>query len=483
MPNTNETNATLAQHVLHTLEAYQSESEQGNTPALYQLEPEILNREMELVKWIRKGGLDARNYAQFLTPYLEHSQHMHHPGFIGHQVAVPHAGAAIADMIHGVTNNPMAVYEMGPTASVVERVVVNWMLEKCGWFTGAIDDFTPSAVNGAGVLTHGGSLANLTALLAARAHAAPKSWQDGTPDNLAIIAPAATHYSLARAVSIAGFGQSAIRYAPVNELEVLQPEKLEQTFLQAQNDGQKVFMVSANACTTATGLYDPIDEVAEFCARHDLWFHVDGAHGASALLSDKERHLMKGISRADSLTWDAHKMMRTSALSAAVLFKDQKSLAGTFHQDASYIFCDSDGDKEQIGFDIGPYTIECTKAALGAKLFWVLAIEGEKGMGDFIDKQYSDTRKFYDLINAQDDFTCPYKPEANILCFKYDGVDGNAAQLALREKLLASGNFYITTAVIGGTRYLRLSVMNPLTTVDTIEKLLSEIRLCAGDLL
>lgn len=482
----NATNETLAQHVLRALETYQGESERGNTPALHQQEPEFLNREMGLVKWIRDGGLNASNYAQFLTPYLAHSQHMHHPGFIGHQVAVPHEGAAIADMIHGVINNPMAVYEMGPTASVIERVVVNWMLEKCGWYTGAIDDFTPNAANGAkngaGVLTHGGSLANLTALLAARAHAAPDAWQNGTPDNLAIIAPAATHYSLARAVSIAGFGQSAIRYAPVNALEVLQPEKLEQTFLQAQNDGQKVFMVSTNACTTATGLYDPIDEVAEFCERHGLWLHVDGAHGASALLSGKERHLMKGISRADSLTWDAHKMMRTSALSAAILFKDQKAMAGTFHQDASYIFYSTEeGGEDQIGFDAGLYAVECTKAALGAKLFWVLAMEGEKGMGAFVEKQYGDTRAFYELINAQDDFTCPYKPEANILCFKYEGVDGNAAQSALREKILARGHFYITTAMIGGVRYLRLSVMNPLTTVETVKELLAEIRLCASE--
>jgi len=107
-------------------------------------------------------------------------------------------------------------------------------------------------------------------------------------------------------------------------------------------------------------------------------------------------------------------------------------------------------------------------------------MEGEQGLGAFVEKQYADTRKFYDLINAQDDFTCPYRPQANILCFKYEGVDGNAAHLALREKILKRGNFYITTAEINDTRYLRLSVMNPLTSMETIEGLLAEIRLCAG---
>ncbi len=467
---------TLSAKVLAALEVYTEESRTAKTHVVRQKNPEFLAGEMQLSNWIRKGGLGADNYGEFLTPYLEHSQHMHHPGFIGHQVAVPHEGASIADMIHGVINNPMAVYEMGPTASVIERVVVNWMLEKCGWFTGAIDGFDANPDNGAGVLTHGGSLANLTAVLAARAQAAPNAWTEGTPHDLAIIAPAATHYSLARAVSIAGFGQNAIRTAPVNDLDVLRPEKLEETFRKACDAGQKVFMVSINACTTATGLYDPIDEVAEFCERHNLWLHVDGAHGASALLSQKERHLMKGMARADSVTWDAHKMLRTSALCAAILFKDQKSMVGTFHQDASYIFYGED----QIGFDVGPYAVECTKSALGAKLFWVLAMEGEQGLAGFVEKSYDNTRKFYELINAQPDFTCPYRPEANILCFKYDGVDDNEAQLALREKILKRGSFYITTAEINGVRYLRLSVMNPLTSVETIEELLAEIRLCAA---
>ena len=466
----------ISNRVLKALHQYRDESEMGKTHVLRQQEADVLAREMGLEQWIRRGGLNADNVSEFLAPYLEHSQHMHHPGFIGHQVAVPHEGAAIADMVHGVINNPMAVYEMGPTASAIERVVVNWMLEKVGWHTGAIDEFKPSLNNGAGVLTHGGSLANLTAVLAARAHAFPRSWTEGAPQNLGIIAPAATHYSLARAISIAGLGQNAICYAPVNALEILQAEKLESTYEAAIEAGKQVFMVSCNACTTATGLYDPIDEVAEFCESRGLWLHVDGAHGGSALLSDKERRLMRGVSRADSLTWDAHKMMRTSALCAAILFKDQKSMAGTFHQDASYIFYGED----QIGFDVGPYAVECTKSALGAKLFWVLAMEGEKGMSDFVEKQYSDTRKFYGLINSQDDFTCPYKPEANILCFKYDGVNGNDAQLALREKILARGNFYITTAEIGGVRYLRLSVMNPLTRLKTIEDLLAEIRACAA---
>ncbi|PHR93707.1 MAG: diaminobutyrate decarboxylase [Robiginitomaculum sp.] len=465
----------IGQLIWARLNAYREHSQTGQGPVLTQMPAQDLAQDLQLKNWIEQGGLNADTVDRFLEPYLKNTQHMHHPGYIGHQVAVPHIGASLAEMIHGVTNNPMAVYEMGPAASVIERVIINWMLEKIGWYSGAIDDFEANEDQGAGILTHGGSLANLTALLAARACVAPHAWEEGVPDNLAVIAPAATHYSLARAVSIAGLGQNAIYYAPVSDLEVLRPETLEAVHAKAEGDGKTVFMISANACTTATGLYDPIDEVADFCQSRGIWFHVDGAHGGSALLSSKEKHLLKGVARADSFIWDAHKMMRTSALCAAVLFKKQRSLVDAFRQQGSYIFYGED----QPGFDIGPYTVECTKAPLGTKLFWVLAMEGEAKLGAFVDKQYSDTRAFHDLINAEPDFSCPYVPEANILCFHYDPVEEDARQLALRTEITRRGNFYITSAEICGRRYLRLSVMNPLTTVETIKSLLEEIRVCA----
>ena len=112
------------------LQSYQSRSECGDTHVVRQKSENFLADALGLEKWIRDGGLTTDNVNTFLSPYLEHSQHLHHPGFIGHQVAVPHKGSAIADMVHGAINNPMAVYEMGPTASVIERVVVNWNARK-----------------------------------------------------------------------------------------------------------------------------------------------------------------------------------------------------------------------------------------------------------------------------------------------------------------------------------------------------------------
>lgn len=480
MKNDAQDLAGMTEVVLQQLCTYLTNSQAGKGKVIQQLPPAELAEKLQLQFWIQQGGFHPDAAAQWLGTYLSNTQHMHHPHYIGHQVSVPHVASGIADLIHGVANNPMAIYEMGPAATIIEQLMINWLLNQVGWFKGKeLSDFRKIEGNGGGVLTHGGSMANLTALLSARAAIAPEAWQEGNPSDLVVLVPQVSHYSVARAVSIMGLGEKAIIPVEVDDLERLQPESLLPVYRQLKDQGKRVMAVVANACATSTGLYDPLDEIGHFCAEHELWFHVDGAHGAAALLSPRERHLMKGAERADSMIWDMHKMLRTSTLCAAVLFKDQGHLAKTFQQKASYLFTDS----ERVGFDLMPYALECTKSGIGTKLFWVLAAEGEKGLRQYIDNQYGQTRRFYELIKAQADFECPYMPEANILCFRYTkfGTD-NDFQLAIRDALVSRGNYYISSTELRGERYLRLAVMNPLTEARHIEGLLREITVVAAQL-
>ena len=463
----------IAGIVTDKLGHYLDESQKGTLKTLVQKPAEALAKDMQLEKWVKQGGLNAKSVEIFLDTYLKNTQHLHHPHYIGHQVAVTHVASGIADFIHGTINNPMAIYEMGPAAATIEKFLVNWMLEKIGWFNGShLGDFSKIESNGGGVLTHGGSLANLTALCAARAKIAPESWTKGTPQDLVILASEEAHYSIARTISIIGLGKEAIIPVAVDNLKVMKHEALLPAYQKMMTQGKRVMAVVANACTTATGLHDPLEEIGVFCQAHNLWFHVDGAHGASALLSNKEKHLLKGIELADSIIWDAHKMMRTSSLCAAVLFKDFRTMEAAFQQKGSYLF----HEKEEVGFDLLPYAVECTKAALGTKLFWVLAAEGEKGLETYINNTYKNTRSFYNLINTHQDFECPYLPESNILCFRYTkfGLD-NEFQLALRNTIVERGNFYITSTEFNDVRYLRITVMNDLTREEHIMGLIDEI--------
>ncbi len=470
----------IATEVIGHLKDYLSTSHAGHGKVLDQIPAEALAKKLRISETIKKGGLEVSDVKHIVKPYLEHSQHMHHPRFVGHQVAVPHAGASIADMIHGVINNPMAIYEMGPSASVMERAMTNWLLKQVGWFHQEdICNFSHDVKSGAGVFTHGGSMANLTALLSARAAIAPEAWTDGTPQDLVVLGSDLWHYSVARAISIMGLGSNNFMPIAVDQKGVITLEGLKEAYQNAISDGKRIMCVVANACTTATGLYDPIDEMADFCNEKGIWFHVDGAHGAAALVSPDNKHLMKGVNKADSMIWDMHKMMRTTTLSAAVLFKNPHHMASTFQQKGSYIF----HDKEKLGFDVISYALECTKSELATKLFWVLAAEGEAGLSNYVTHLYNITKEFYELVNGQPDFECPYFPESNILCFRYTGTGhSNESQLKIRNKIVLDGNSYITSCDLNGEKFLRFTIMNDLTTKEHIDKIIKDIRACAAQL-
>lgn len=438
--------------------------------------PQIL-KSLNVDHWLENGGMRRESFNHFIEGYLRHSVKLHHPLHIAHQVSVPDYPAALAAMINGLTNNPMAIYEMGPAAAAIEFAVVNWMLSKVGWQPQPVQaDIGTTANHAAGVLTHGGSLANLTCFLAARARIAPKAWVDGVPGDLAIMVPPVSHYSVARAIAILGLGENAIVPMPADRFGVVDAAGLPETLKQIKASGKRCMAVMANACATATGLHDPIRAIGEFCEQEGLWYHVDGCHGASALLSPARAHLLDGIELGDSIVWDTHKMLQVPALCAAVLFREARSFEEAFHQDASYLAYGQDVDS----YDSLPRAVECTKAALGFKLFMNLAWRGEAELGRYVDERYQRAHDFWEIICATPGFECPYEPETNILCFAYGNDD--QLQSDIRDHLVQQGLAHITSAVVDGRRWLRLTVMNPLTDANALRELLSLIKIAASDL-
>ena len=466
---------TDAQITIEALDNYYQESISRTQPVIHQPAMRRLVGDLELAAHVRDGGLTGAKLAQFMATYLLSTTRLHHPGYLGHQCAIPHYAGALGSLIDGFTNNAMAIYEMGPGAAAIEYFMINWLLQKVGWQPAPLQPQGPNAGGfGAGVLTNGGSLANLTALIAARSRVAPQVWDEGNPGDLALLAPEGCHYSVTRAAGILGIGSSAIYTLDVDDHGKVIPNRLDAVYQRLQDDGKRAIAVVANACSTAVGLYDPLDEIGDFCRERGLWFHVDGAHGASALLSPQHKHVLSGLEKADSLVWDAHKMLRTPTLCAAVLVRDHQTLDAAFQQEASYLF----HEKEQPGFDFIHRTVECTKAGLGLRLFLVVAALGEQGLADYIDRQFRVTREAYEYLHGLPDFHCAARPEANILCFRAEGDD--ELQLAVRDRLIAEGHFYLSTVSFNGQRYLRAVFMNPQTRLEHIKELVSEIRRLAG---
>jgi L-2,4-diaminobutyrate decarboxylase len=433
--------------------------------------------DMDLSSLIRDGGLSGEKLARFVDRYLAGITRIYHPANIAHQQAVPHYAAALAGLVDNFVSSDGSIYEFGPASISIEYFLINWLLEKVGWSPAPLDPKREMNEGcGGGILTNGGSIANLTALIAARTHIAPDVWQKGNPDDLVLLAPAGAHYSIARSAGIMGLGHQAIRQIEVDDRGLILPDFLPLAHDHVVAEGKRVLAVVATAGTTAVGLYDPLQEIGAFCRERGLWFHVDAAHGGPALLTQKYRSLMRGAERADSLTMNMHKLMRVPAFCTALLVREARTLDEAFTQEASYLFF----AKEQPGFDFHHRTIECTKPVLGLKFFMVLAALGEAGMAEYIERQVDLAADAYDYLQSQPDFRCPVRPQTNILCFRVEGV--GEGHLALRDRLLARGKAFVSTTVFNGQRYLRLTLNNPATGMDEIRGLVQEIRdLVAAD--
>ena len=448
------TEIAIAAVTRHVDESQAGEVPVGSPPPL----PELVER-LDLRALVRAGGLDPERFEPWLADVLAHSVRLHHPAQIAHQVGSPDVPSAIADLIHGAINQPMSIYEMGPAAHAMERVVVEWMTEKLGWPEGS-----------GGVLTHGGSLANFTVLLAARAAAAPDAWVEGVDGTLAVLAPPSTHYSVRRSVAMLGLGERAVVDLEVDAEERIVPGALGDALERCRAAGRRPMALVAASCATSTGLHDDLEAIGAFCREHGIWFHVDAAHGAPALLSPPHRGLLRGIEHADSAIWDAHKMMRTPALAAAVLVREAWRLEAAFKQKAAYLIYE---DSEDAGPSLLERQVECTKAPMGMRIFMNLAFRGEDGIGRYVADRYDRTLRFWELIEARPGFECLSRPESNILCFRY-GRDAEV-QVRLREQLLAEKRFHLSSTVVNGERWLRMTVTAPATSEETIQGLLDAI--------
>lgn len=410
---------------------------------------------------------------------FEQGIHLQHPCYLGHQVGAPLPAASLAELVTGVFNQSMAVYEMSPSATHIERQTARWLCNLVGWDKEA-----------GGVFTSGGSLGNLTALLVARNHATGgAAWEKGVLSGppLAILVSEQAHYSVARAAGILGLGQENVLRVPVDRKFRVDTAALAEYYGAAVAQGKKVAAVVASAGTTATGSFDPLREIGEFCRAQGVWFHVDGAHGASVLLSPTYRSLADGIELADSVIWDAHKMLFMPGLATALLFRQGSHGYEAFSQEASYLF----GRHAFPEYDLGLRTVECTRPMQAWKLWICFQLHGACGLGALVTQKLDLARAFAARLKAQPDFELLVEPMCNILCFRHipRGMNREALNVALlnehqaktRQRVLASGKFFLVQTRIGEALYLRCTLMNPHTTEQDLVRLLELIRDCAAD--
>ncbi len=441
-----------------------------------------LTNVQEAADWLDRGlptGSERervlQHFSEIVALMLRRGHNLHDPRYIGHQVPASVPLAGLFDAVGSTTNQPMAIYDMGPWATAAEWAMVDRLGALIGWEPGEF----------AGLATHGGSLANLTALLAARNVSLKDSWEQGLSGHCpppVLVVHADTHYSVGRSAGVLGLGTAQVLRVGIDARRRMDPDRLDDLLRQLRQQNRPVVAVVACSCSTPVGAFDPLPAIADVCQRYGVWLHVDAAHGGSACVSPRYRHLVDGLDRAESVVWDAHKMLFMPALCAFVFFRDKAHRFEAFRQEAPYLF-----DPAAPGlaeFDSGLRTVECTKRAAAFGLWGVWAMFGQQLFTDLVDVTFSMGQTFYEKLRAAPDFEAVHEPQCNIVVFRYVPNELIEApreqlgrfQLELRRRVIESGEFYIVSTKVDGIGAMRTTIINPLTTPDHLDQLLDTIR-------
>jgi L-2,4-diaminobutyrate decarboxylase len=452
--------------LVDTLADYLEEALSGKEmPVLPWSEPDLLAESFSF----ESGDGEKELLNTFIRRILDNSIHIHHPHYVGHQVTSPLPVTVLVQFCTTLLNNGAAIYEMGPVNMAMERNVI----KKFGSLIGFRSSFD-------GIFTHGGTAGNLTAMLAARQTKTDYNiWDDGVREKNkpGYIISEQAHYSVGRNVKIMGLGEESIIKIPVDKNFRMRTDLLEEIKAGAEKKGIGVISVVASSCSTATGSYDDLESIADFCEKYGLWMHVDGAHGMGVLFSEKYKGLVKGIERADSVVVDFHKMLLVPALNTLVMFRNGERSFETFAQKASYLFQKSE---KNVWYNSAIRTIECTKSALGIIAYTALKYYGNSYYLHYIDSRYDLTADFALIIKSDQQLQLATEPVSNIICFRFapEGYSDqvlNQINSEIRSRIIKEGSYYIVQTELEGKIWIRLTIINPVTSENDLKNLLKRV--------
>jgi L-2,4-diaminobutyrate decarboxylase len=413
----------------------------------------------------------AESVAEFLAEFAGRSIKLHHPHYLGHQVCAPVPAAALAGLVAELLNNGMAIYEMGPAATALERWIVRRTCHVLGF------------PQGDGFLTSGGTLATLTALLAARAgQLGEDTFVSGTEPKWAVMASEEAHYCVARAVQVIGWGSDGLVTVPTDERFKMRVDLYDTRYEESCARGRRPIALVASACSTSTGSYDDLHAAADFCRRREMWLHVDGAHGAAVAFCPELRGKLAGLERADSAILDFHKLLLTPALATAVLFRESSASWAAFHQQARYLFAEDEADAWR---DSGRRAYECTKLSMSVKIAAIWRAHGEELFAEHLRTVHRLAGDFATRLRERPPFEVAVEPESNIVCFRLnppgrDHAAVDAMNARARRAIIEEGRFYIVQTTLRGRVWLRTTLMNSFTTMAHLDAMLDAVEQAAS---
>lgn len=385
---------------------------------------------------------------------LDYRARVDHPRFFAFIPAAPTWPGILGDLIANGSTVFAGSWLGGAGASMLELVVLDWFREWLGMSEPA-----------GGLLLSGGSAANLTALACARLNRAPEERDRGV-----VYYSEQAHSSIERAAHVLGFTPDRVRAIPVDAEFRLDLNQLRAAIEQDLARGLVPLAIGANGGATSTGAIDPLDEVADLAREYNCWLHIDAAYGGFAVLTERGRHALRGIERADSVTLDPHKWLYQPYEAGCVIVKDQQLLERAFHVMHDYMR-DTEVHDREVNF--GERGIQLTRSARAIKIWLSIQSFGVTAFRAAIDRCLDHATYIADRVRGNPQFELLAPPSLGIVCFRRLAASGiEADHDALNEQLLqhvvSSGRAMMSSTRLQGRYALRLCVLNHATTRDDV---------------
>jgi len=386
------------------------------------------------------------------------------PRFMGY---IPGGGlvhSAVGDFLAAAANKYAGFASAAPGAVRMENALVAWLSEVVG--------YPPTA---AGTLTSGGSLANLTAIVAAR------DARDAEGGGAVYTTPF-VHHCVDKALHIAGRSGAPHRRIATDDRHRMRADALAEALAGDVAAGVRPWLVIASAGTVDTGSVDPLPEIADLCARHGAWLHVDGAYGGLFMLCPEGRERLAGIERADSLALDPHKTMFLPYGTGAALVRDGQRLKDAFSASAAYL---EPLGPSSVGPEPADMSVELTRHFRGLRLWLPLQLAGVAAFRAAQSEKIGLARYFHHRLSQMSGWDAGSAPDLSVVAFRYLPPRGDADSFndALLRRVQEEGRVFLSGTRIGGASWLRCAVLSFRTHLEHIEDTLDALERNAAALL
>lgn len=325
--------------------------------------------------------------------------------------------AVLGDLLAVMLNNSMYTYKVAGPQVGIEQEIIRQSCNLIGY---------GSQSNG--TFPAGGSMSNYMALVMARDVKDPSCRSAGMSKPLVIYTSRESHYSNEKNASFAGIGRNNIRYIQADSKGRMIPEKLEEQIIDDLSEGFIPTYVNATAGTTVLGAFDPIDKIADITEKYKIWLHVDGAYCGGVIFSNKYKHLVQGLERSNSFSYNAHKMLGTPLSCSVILVNDKKQLHDSFSNEADYLY-QTDGDD----FNLGKTSFQCGRRNDALKFWTLWKSIGTNGLEQIVDQQFELADVAREYVSHNPDYTLYSFDDSVSICFNFKNLDPMALCTALYE--------------------------------------------------